>query len=211
VGDIDADGYADVLVGAPGVDTAATDAGAVYGLPGSATGVGAAAWTFLGPVSAGAWFGTNSRGIARPADLDGSGAPDVALAAYWYGAVAVYTDAARGTYAWTDADTLIEERGSDAGSSLVSGDLDEDGDADLLIGCYADDTWARDGGTAWIFLDLPTGTLGRGDASAELYAADANQYLGTAVGTRDGSLFLVASWRDTTVSRGGVLYQVDPW
>ncbi|MBM4365101.1 MAG: hypothetical protein FJ102_02725, partial [Deltaproteobacteria bacterium] len=139
------------------------------------------------------------------------GLPDVALAAYRYGGVVVFADPGPGAYAWTDATTEIYEAGIEVGASLVTGDLDADGNVDLLVGNYTDNSTASGGGSAWIFLDVPAGALGRANADADIYASEADQYLGTAVGCRDGYFYAVASWRDTTVSRGGVLYEIAPW
>ncbi len=211
LGDLNLDGYADALVGAPGRDDAATDAGAVVGYPGAATGLGAASWTFLGPPTSAARAGTNSRGVIRPVDLDDSGLPDVAVSAYAAGTVAVHVDPAPGTYAWTDAATRLGETGSSCGSALSTGDLDADGDADLLVGCYSDPDRAAQGGSLWLFTDLPSGDLGRADASGEVWTAAADQYLGTAAATRDGVLYVVASWRSERIYRGGTLWASAGW
>jgi hypothetical protein len=90
-------------------------------------------------------------------------------------------------------------------------DLDDDGDDDLLVGCYNDGTYASSGGSALFFADLPSGTFDRASATAELWTPDRDQYLGTAVAGRPGEWFTVASWRAERASRGGALYAVAPW
>ena len=208
-GDVDADGYIDLIVGAPGVDSAGADAGVVYGYRGSATGIATPDWTFNGE-SGGALLGTNSRGIGEPADLDGSGLPDVVLASYHSGKVAIWADPPPGSYAWADAVTLIEESGSTLGSSVYIGDADSDGDADLLLGAYSDSVWATNAGSVWVLLDLLPGTLGRSDMDAELYTPVADSYLGTAVASHEGVLYVVASRVTTSVTHGGTLYALGP-
>ena len=81
---------------------------------------------------------------------------------------------------------------------------------DLVVGCYHDSAYAVDAGSVWIFTELG-GTLGRVEATAELWTADVDNYLGTAVGFDRGILYAVASRRSETVELGGTLYAVPAW
>src|SRR5207245_11201183 len=75
-GDLDGDGYADVIVGAPGLDAMT---GAVYVFRGSATGLAAhPSATLHSPDGIGAGFGM---AIAGAGDVNGDGVGDVIVGA----------------------------------------------------------------------------------------------------------------------------------
>ncbi len=138
-GDVDGDGFGDVLAAAPLFDTAQVDAGSVWLFRGSNTGLASTPTTSsAGPDQANASFGAQ---IAAAGDVDGDGYDDVLVSAPGYsnpelgeGAVFLYRGAPSGlssSAAWTF-------EGNSAGASVNSvagaGDLNHDGYADVLIG-----------------------------------------------------------------------------
>jgi hypothetical protein len=137
VSDLNADGIADVIVGAPRESSAATNAGAVY--------------VFFGSDQTESLTDRN----ASAADLKLTGA----LA------------------------------GDSFGASLITGDLDGDGEDDLIVGATGDDTAGVDAGAVYIFLGpLPGGTtLSAFDADVVISgdATQKNDYLGGALALGD--------------------------
>jgi hypothetical protein len=79
-GDINGDGYADVIVGAPGYEAPAaqTDEGAFYVFRGSPTGIGGAAFDVIDANVAGEQLGS---AVSGGGDLDGDGFSDVIVGA----------------------------------------------------------------------------------------------------------------------------------
>lgn len=137
-GDVDADGYDDVVIGAPGY---AADTGRAYVYAGASAGVSATASTVLDGESAGDRFGGDAHAAG---DVNGDGYVDIVIGAtgsdHERGRAYVYMGAATGISP-TAASTID---GAAPGEWLgypvdSAGDVDDDGYADVLIGVYAAD------------------------------------------------------------------------
>jgi hypothetical protein len=167
--DLDGDGYDDLVAGAP---YANSDGGYAYWLPGSTgTGVDTApngGTCFLSTYGAGG-DGRMGWSVAGP-DLDGDGKDDVFVGSPWvYDGAASKAGAAYLYYAdnvdgWkadglchgpSDADVvLFGEASQDFAGWSVSdaGDLNQDGEDDLLIGAYGNDEGGSSAGAAYLVL-----------------------------------------------------------
>jgi MYXO-CTERM domain-containing protein len=139
VGDLDLDGYDDVLVGAPGFDGDVADEGTVRLFRGGPAGLSTTPdWEALGGFESG-YFG---RSVSAAGDTDGDGFLDVAVGAPGVdltgvpgGAVFVFTGSPSGlpptaSWSWT-----VPVDGAQLGFAVAgAGDVDGDGFSDLVVG-----------------------------------------------------------------------------
>ncbi len=156
-GDFNADGRADVAVGAPLADAGGTDRGRVYVYPGPLSGSS----IVLGGAEDGARFGFS---VAAAGDFNGDGFPDLAVGAPQDDADGNTTenneDRGRvfiflgGLGFPTGVITLSgSEIGGQFGFSVArAGDVDANGSDDLIVGAPFEDAGGTDRGRAYLFL-----------------------------------------------------------
>ena len=183
-GDVNGDGYDDVIVGAYGYDNEQTDEGRVYVFYGSAGGLGSTSWTAESDQN-------NARlGISAgtAGDVNGDGYDDVIAGAYYYdngqtdeGKVFAWYGGpgglgANGTPANADWSAESDQASAYLGMSVsTAGDVNGDGYDDVIIGAYGYDNPETDEGKAFAWYG---GSGGLGDsgipANAD-WSAESNQ------------------------------------
>lgn len=167
--DFDGDGVEDVALGVPESDLARPQGGAVFIFKGSATGLPSTpTWTITGQTDT-AQFGA----VMAAGDLDGDGKADLAIAAPGddvtvadSGAVYLFTIGPDGPRQLRPPLTGLG-RGN-FGAALAIGDVDGDGDADLIVGSPGADIAPGAGFTARGVVDIFT--LQAGQPIADLGA-----------------------------------------
>jgi len=185
-GDVNGDGYDDILIGASGNDDGGADAGQVYLVLGKATGL--AQDTKLSAASASFWgenAGDNAGiSVAGAGDVNGDGYDDLIIGAPNYdngvnfnvGQAYIILGKSAG---WAmDADLSVssasylgETANDNAGRSVAgAGDVNKDGYDDVLIGAPNRDEAVANCGQTYVVLGKPTGwamgvNLGGVDAS----------------------------------------------
>lgn len=160
-GDVNGDGFSDIIIGAPYYSNGHAGEGAAYVYQGSLDGIVATpAWQFE-PNMDGIRFGISVAGLG---DTNGDGYSDVAIGADQYspnGRIYVFRGGPTGLAA-TAANTLnLNGMGEVArlGSSVAeAGDLDGNGLADLVAGAPNAFNGQVDEGRVVVWLFMPTGT-----------------------------------------------------
>jgi hypothetical protein len=163
-GDVNGDGYSDVIVGAPEVDYNGTDSGYAGVYHGSPTGIGPFAHWVRSGVSAFDRFGAS---VGTAGDVNGDGYSDVIIGADGWsdqeskeGGAFVYYGSATGlnqTYGWSGRG---EQEDAHFGASVATaGDVNGDGYSDIIVGApYKWNTVSQpDEGMAFVYYGSPTG------------------------------------------------------
>lgn len=140
-GDLNGDGYDDVVIGAHGFPSGDGPSGKAYLYAGSAEGLaGSPSWTATG-ASYDYEFGIS---VSSAGDVNGDGYADVLIGAYGYPTYNTYQGAAYlygGSASGLSADPVWSVTGESAGDRLGNsvsgaGDVNRDGFADFLVGAY---------------------------------------------------------------------------
>jgi sorbitol-specific phosphotransferase system component IIC len=185
-GDVNGDGYADVIVGAYFYDNGQNNEGAFFVYHGSAAGINTVADTMVESDQADAWMGWSVSGAG---DVNGDGYADVIVGAYGYGnpvpadnegAFFVYHGTASGIN--TVADTMVESNLASAvlGFSVSgAGDVNGDGYGDVVVGARFYDNGQINEGAAFVYHGSAAGINTTADAMVE--SDQTNAYLGHSV------------------------------
>jgi hypothetical protein len=150
-GDVNADGYSDLAVGAPGHNG---NTGKVYVFHGSATGLAASAdWSKTGEASTN-YFGT----VAPAGDVNGDGYSDLAVGALGFsvttGKAYLFLGSAGGLSVNADWSQVGEGASDTYGHVASAGDFDGDGYGDLAVGAQGFDNYR---GKVYLYRGSPGG------------------------------------------------------
>mgnify|MGYP002631426321 CR=1 FL=1 len=189
VGDIDDDGYNDILVGAPGDDDTALNAGAVYAYYGSSSGITSSSEQKL-VASDGTGADAYGNAVAGAGDFNDDGYDDVVIGA-WVddanggSAGSAYLVYGTSTGLATDDIKLLgtDTTNGDRFGASVLGDVDLDGDGshELVIGAFHDDDNGASSGSLYLFEGCTDDDLDGVCASDDCDDADATVGGGTAL------------------------------
>ena len=161
-GDVNGDGFADVVVGIPNFDNGQTNEGQARLYYGSATGTGSNARLRMSSLQANAFHGSSGAGCG---DVNGDGFSDYIIGAPYHDngqtdegfAIVTVGD-------FDDSFTLIEVESNQDHAHLGwsvsgAGDVNGDGYSDVIIGAPDFDNGQSNEGRAYVHLGSPTGTL----------------------------------------------------
>ncbi len=183
-GDVNGDGYSDVIVGAQYYDNGQANEGAAFVHHGSPTGINTTAAATVESNQASAYMGIS---VASAGDVNGDGYSDVIVGAWFYdngqvdeGRAFVYHGSPAGIGITAVATIESNQAGALMGVSVSSaGDVNGDGYSDVIVGAYAYDNGQADEGAAFVYHGSPTGI--NTTAAATIESNQANALMGISV------------------------------
>lgn len=163
-GDVNGDGYADLIVGANVDDTNGEDAGMARVHSGAD---GSILFTFYGETPGG-WFGSEVSGAG---DVNGDGFDDLIVGAHLDDVGGVESGSVR-VFSGADGSVLYTFRGQSPGIRLGNsvsdaGDLNNDGFADFIVGAWLDDANGMYSGSVFVFRSVAVLAPCPGDATGD--------------------------------------------
>ena len=182
-GDVNGDGYDDLIVGAYGYDSASVNSGNVFVYFGNSGGFNAVADASLPGSQADARFGAS----VAAGDVNGDGFADVIVGAPLYnqgvttdaGQVSVYYGSSGPFDSTADRTMTSSQAGAQLGYSVgFAGDINGDGYGDVVAGAPYLDTQGSDEGALLVYFGSRVFT---GTVAATLPSGQAAAYLGTSV------------------------------
>ncbi len=178
-GDVNGDGYADVIVGSPGYDNGHTDEGAAFVFFGGAGAFNTSLDAQIESNQANARLGGSVSGAG---DINGDGFADVIVGALLYsngeaneGAAFIYFGGAGVFNTVADAQLESNQVGAVFGVSVAgAGDVNGDGFADVIVGAYLYDNGQTDEGAAFVYFGSAGSFNTTADAQLEVNDTSAN-------------------------------------
>ncbi|HUR65547.1 MAG TPA: integrin alpha, partial [Chitinophagaceae bacterium] len=188
-GDVNADGYSDVIIGAWLYSNGQSNEGAAFVFHGSSTGINPVAISQMETNQATAWGGYS---VSAAGDVNADGYSDVIMGAIEYdnselneGVAFIYLGSAAGIVITPSSQIESNEADARAGYSMASaGDVNGDGYSDVIIGIPDYDNGQVNEGVALIFHGGPSGIIASGNpsnANSLLQSNQVNASLGNAV------------------------------
>ena len=221
-GDVDGDGYDDVIIGAYQDDAGAYRAGSAYLFHGHSGGIDTSRETKL-IASDGADSDAYGFAVAGAGDVNGDGYDDVIIGAYAAddrgsssGSAYVYLGSSVGIDASTELELVASDGTADSYFSYSlsrAGDVDGDGYDDVILGSNGHDSAGSNAGAAYLFLGGSGGIDAASEALIQASDADVSDGFGRAVsGAADlngdgyGDLVVGAPFEDSGGSNAGAIY-----
>ncbi|MCK4528402.1 FG-GAP repeat protein, partial [candidate division WOR-3 bacterium] len=171
-GDVNGDGYSDVIVGAYGYDNGETNEGRAFVYYGSGTGLSTTPDWMDESNQAGAYFGYS---VSTAGDVNGDGYSDVIVGAIYYsneqtyeGGAFVYHGSGTGlsvSPAWTGESN--QEYANFGYSVSTAGDVNGDGYSDVIVGAHAYDNGQTNEGRAFVYYGSDSGLSSTPDWTGE--------------------------------------------
>ncbi|SDH39284.1 Por secretion system C-terminal sorting domain-containing protein [Dyadobacter soli] len=163
-GDVNGDGYSDILLGTQYYDNGQFNEGAVFLYHGSKDGIVGTWASLLESNQANAWFGT---AIASAGDVNGDGYSDIMIGCHTFdngqtdeGHVFVYHGSAGGINPTGHTQITSNNPGAEIGFSVATaGDVNADGYSDVVVGAPYYDLGENNEGVAFVYYGSQAGLV----------------------------------------------------